>query len=152
LPSPSLFKRRGQGMSSSNIAMNKTVVGAAKELCRDLRKRSTRSEQLFWHAVRKRKVLGKKFLRQFPIFFKYIDKETFFIADFYCHEKRLVVEIDGKNHDLQKEYDELRSYIINNLGINVIRFRNGQIVNNLEGVLVRLKTVLYEGTHPESLS
>jgi len=132
--------------------MNKTVVRAAKVLCRDLRKRSTRSEQIFWDAVRDRKILGKKFLRQYPIFFQYTNRNAFFIADFYCHEKRLVVEIDGKNHDLQKEYDELRSYIINNLGINVIRFRNGQIVNNLEGVLVRLKTVLYEGTHPESLS
>jgi len=130
--------------------MNKTVVRAAKSVCRDLRKRSTRSEQIFWDAVRNRKILGKKFLRQYPIFFEYMNQKRFFIADFYCHEKRLVVEIDGKNHDLQKEYDELRSYIINNMGINVIRFRNGQIVNNLERVLVRLKTVFYEGTHPES--
>ncbi|MCJ7458208.1 MAG: endonuclease domain-containing protein [candidate division Zixibacteria bacterium] len=132
--------------------MNKTVVRAAKSVCRDLRKRSARSEQIFWDAVRNRKILGKKFLRQYPIFFEYMNQKRFFIADFYCYEKRLVVEIDGKNHDLQKEYDELRSYIINNMGINVIRFRNGQIVNNLERVLVRLKTVFYEGTHPESLS
>jgi very-short-patch-repair endonuclease len=114
--------------------MNKEVVRVAKGVCRDLRKRSTRSEQIFWDAVRNRKILGKKFLRQYPIFLEYMNQKRFFIADFYCHEKRLVVEIDGKNHDLQKEYDKLRSYIINNLGINVIRFRNGQIVNDLEEV------------------
>ncbi len=139
-------------MSSSNIAMNKTVVRAAKKLCRDLRKRLTQSEQIFWDAVRNRKILGKKFLRQYPIFFKYINRNTFFIADFYCHENRLVVEIDGRSHDFQKEYDELRTYIINNLGIDVIRFRNKEIEKDIEKVLIKLKAILCERTHPKSLS
>ena len=132
--------------------MDKTVVRAAKRVCRDLRKKSTRSEQIFWDAVRNRKILGKKFLRQHPIFFEYMNQERFFIADFYCYEGRLVVELDGNTHDYQKEYDELRSYIINNLGIEVIRFRNRDIENNIGKVLIRLKTILGEGTHPESLS
>ena len=73
-------------MSSGKMGMSQSVVQKAKELCRELRKRSTRSELLFWQKVRNRKVLGKKFLRQYPIFFMYMDKKTFFIADFYCHE------------------------------------------------------------------
>jgi very-short-patch-repair endonuclease len=131
--------------------MRKHVADVAKRLCRDLRRRSTRSEQLFWQAVRSRKVLGKKFLRQFPIFFEYMDQETFFIADFYCHENRLVVEIDGKNHNYQRNYDELRTYIINNLGIEVVRFRNRQIEREIDKVLEKLRAVLIHGTHPESL-
>ena len=132
--------------------MKRNVAEAAKRLCRDLRGRSTLSEQLFWQAVRNRKVLGKKFLRQYPIFFEYMDKETFFIADFYCHENRLVVEIDGKNHDYQKEYDELRTYIINDLGIEVVRFPNKEIETDINQVLEKLRVVLIHGTLPKSLS
>jgi very-short-patch-repair endonuclease len=105
-----------------------------------------------WRAVRNRKVLGKKFLRQFPIFFEYMDKETFFIADFYCHENRSVVEIDGKNHDYQKEYDKLRTYIINNLGIEVIRFPNRKIETDIDKVLEELRAVLMQETLRKSLS
>jgi very-short-patch-repair endonuclease len=129
--------------------MSKSVVQVAKEACRELRKRSTQSEKLFWQAVRNRQVLGKKFLRQFPIFFEYMDKKTFFIADFYCHANRLVVEIDGKSHDYQEEYDELRTYIINNLDIEVVRFKNEEIERGMSDVVERLRQVL---THPKSLS
>jgi len=132
--------------------MNKTVVRAAKGVCRELRKRSTRSEQIFWDAVRNRKILGKKFLRQYPIFLEYMNQKRFFISDFFCHEDRLAVELDGMNHNHRKDYDELRSYIINNLGIKVIRFRNREIENDIERVLLKLKTKLTERTHPESLS
>jgi len=78
-----------------------------------------------------------------------MNKKTFFIADFYCHESRLVVEIDGKSHDQKKEYDELRTYIINDLGIEVVRFRNEEIEKDMEKVLETLKQIL---THPKSLS
>jgi very-short-patch-repair endonuclease len=139
-------------MSLIKTTMKKSVFQTAKELCRELRKRSTRSELIFWTEVRNRKILGKKFLRQYPIFLEYLNRKRFFIADFYCHEGRLVIEIDGKNHDYQKEYDELRSYIINNLGIEVIRFRKGDIENDIERILVRLKAILGERTHTLSLS
>jgi len=131
-------------MSSEDTTMRKALVQKVKELCRDLRKRSTRSERMFWNEVRNRRILGKKFLRQYPIFFEYLNQKRFFIADFYCHESQLVIEIDGKSHDYQKEYDELRSYIINNLGIEVIRFRNGDIENDIKEVLTKLKAVLGE--------
>ena len=122
--------------------MNKHVVQAAEELCRRLRKDPTRSETIFWSAVRNRKFLGKKFLRQHPLFLRFMDKDTFFIADFYCGGHHLVVEVDGKSHDYQKEYDALRTHIINTLRINVVRFRNDEIESDLPNVLKALEEIM----------
>ena len=132
--------------------MNRYVIQTAKQACRELRKKSTSSEQLLWQAVRNRKVLGKKFYRQYPIMFKYMDKERFFIADFFCYEPRLVIEIDGKKHDDQKDYDELRTHIINHLGIEVVRFKNDEIEYDLNRVLRILEDLLNGKTHPKPLS
>ena len=78
-------------------------------------------------------------MRQHPIRFEMDGRRRFFIADFYCHEKKLVLEIDGKIHQRQKDYDQLRTHIINTLGIKVIRFKNEEIEVNLELALDRLK-------------
>ena len=109
-----------------------------KQTVRKLRKNQTKSESMFWQAVRNRKLKGKKFLRQHPICFEIDGGRRFFVADFYCHEKRLVVEIDGKIHIRQKDYDGFRTHIINTLGIQVIRFKNEEIEMNLEAVLERV--------------
>ncbi len=122
--------------------MNQKVIQVAKKLCRDLRKRSTPSEQLFWEAVRNNKLLGRKFYRQYPLFFERDGKTAFVVADFYCHKPKLVIEIDGKSHDYQKDYDEMRSYMINLVGINVLRFKNGEVENNIQKVLNQLKEVI----------
>jgi very-short-patch-repair endonuclease len=78
------------------MSLNKKneLIEVAKIICRDLRKRQTKAEEIFWQAVRNRKFLGNKFLRQHPIFYDLKGKESFFIADFYCHEKKLIVELD----------------------------------------------------------
>jgi very-short-patch-repair endonuclease len=122
--------------------MNMLVYNTAIELCRKLRECSTPTEEKLWSALRHRKSLGKKFLRQHPIFFKYIQTQSFFIADFYCSERKLIIEIDGKSRDYQKEYDKLRAHLINALGIKVIRFKNSEIENDLPSVLERLEFVL----------
>jgi very-short-patch-repair endonuclease len=118
---------------------NQKLLNVAKQLSRELRKYSTKTESIFWKEVRNRKFLGKKFYRQYPIFFDMLGKETFFIADFFCFEEKFVVEIDGGYHTRQKEYDELRTYIINNIGIKVIRFKNEEIEKNIQEVLEKLK-------------
>jgi very-short-patch-repair endonuclease len=128
--------------------MNKFLFQKATETCRELRKRSTPSEENLWTALRNRKFLGKKFLRQHPLFFEYINTPSFFITDFYCSEHKLAIEIDGKSHEYQKDYDELRTHIINALGINVIRFKNEEIDNDLTDVLKRLEDILAQRTHP----
>jgi len=123
-------------MSLSNDPRLRQV---AKQLCRDLRKKQTNAEKIFWEAVRNRRFMGLKFYRQYPIFVDVDGRETFFIADFFCFEKKLVVEIDGKIHDYRKDHDDLRTEIINRKGIDVIRFKNEEIEKNVDAVLRRLK-------------
>ena len=115
---------------------------SSKELCRKLRKNLTPAEKVFWQVVRNRKVSGKRFLRQYPIDFEMGFQKRFFIADFYCHEAKLVVELDGKIHELQKEFDDFRSSIIETLGITVIRFRNEEVLENIEEVIKKVKELL----------
>jgi len=121
-----------------SLSFDPRLRQVATQLCRDLRKRQTNAEKIFWQTVRDRKFSGLKFYRQYPLFFDYLGKETFFIADFFCHEQRLIVEIDGKIHDYRKDHDQLRTFIINMMGIEVLRFRNEEIENDLGGVLMRL--------------
>jgi very-short-patch-repair endonuclease len=115
---------------------------SAKVICRTLRKNSTEAEKRFWVEVRNRRFYGRKFLRQHPLFFRHQEKTVFCIVDFYCHEHRLVVEIDGKNHNYQKEYDTLRTHMINTMGIKVIRFGNDEIKNDMSNVLKKLEFIL----------
>ena len=98
-----------------------------KTTARNLRKSQTPSEALLWNLLRDRRLAGKKFLRQHPIRFGYYGEMRFFIADFYCAEEKLVVELDGPIHELQQDYDLLRTWIINQLGIKVIRFKNVEL-------------------------
>lgn len=114
----------------------------AKSLARKLRKNSTNAEKIFWEAVRDRRFCGKKFYRQKVIFFNHYGTQRFFIADFYCHELKVVIELDGGVHKQQKEYDEIRSEIINSKGIKVIRFNNEEIEENINLVLINLKKTI----------
>ncbi|HSW59524.1 MAG TPA: endonuclease domain-containing protein [bacterium] len=113
-----------------------------KIVVRSLRNNQTESEKIFWNAVRQRKVMDLRFLRQHSFTFLYNNKERFFIADFYCAKKKLVVEIDGKIHEKQKDYDELREYIIQSLGYKVIRFTNEDIQHDLDNIVKKLEKEL----------
>jgi len=108
---------------------------------RDLRKNQTSSENRLWQCLRNRKLEGKKFYRQHPIKVNHDGKVGYYIADFYCHEKSLVIEVDGKIHENQKEYDEYRTFIINQLGIRVFRLKNEEL-NNISAVVGKIKAVL----------
>lgn len=119
----------------------KKLVEVAKVVCRDLRKNSTKAERIFWEQVRNRRFCGKKFYRQYPIFHDITGKETFLIADFFCFEEKLIVELDGKYHQYRLKEDEERTKILNHLGLSVIRFTNGEIINDLENVLLSLLTL-----------
>lgn len=108
------------------------------ERVRTLRWNMTSAERVFWEAVRYRK-LGTTFHRQKPLRFMLKNKPRYFIADFMCKEHKLVIEIDGKIHESQQEYDEARTYVINALGYKVIRFTNDQIFNNLQDCINEIK-------------
>jgi len=96
---------------------------------KELRKNMTEPEKLLWEKIRNRKLGGLKFRRQHPI--------SMFIADFYCHEIKLVLELDGKIHDSEdnREYDEGRTAELGYLGVRVIRFTNEEIINSIDKVL-----------------
>jgi leucyl-tRNA synthetase len=113
------------------------------QLARDLRKNQTDSEKLLWQNLRNRKLNGFKFNRQFPIVYgrNFDGTSLFFIADFYCHEKKLIIELDGKIHEFQKEYDKERDSILNQLGLNVIRIKNEEL-ENISQVLEKISNQL----------
>ena len=112
-----------------------------KYISRELRKNQTISEKVFWNLVRNKKMLGYRFLRQYVIKVGYENSDRYFIVDFYCSKKKLVVEIDGKIHENQKEYDNIRTKIINELGINVIRIKNDEL-NDVESIKRKLMKYL----------
>lgn len=118
------------------------LVPIAKEICRELRKNQTKAEQIFWENVRDRRFFRLKFYRQYPLFVDDNGRETFLVADFYCHEKRLVVEIDGKIHEHRKNHDQLRERLIHENAIVVRRFKNEEIEYDIRGVMRRLQVFL----------
>jgi len=123
------------------MSLNKKVELAeiAKSICRELRNNPTKAERILWERLRRKKICGKKFLRQFPFFHDITGKESFFVGDFYCHEKKLVVELDGKYHKYRLKEDEERTRILNHLGLRVIRFTNEEVINNIDYVLSEIK-------------
>jgi very-short-patch-repair endonuclease len=106
------------------------------EKARELRKSMTESEQLLWQHLKKRQLNGYKFRRQHPM--------AKFIADFYCHSVKLVIEVDGGIHRIKdrKEYDILRTNELDQLGVTVIRFTNEEVENNIELVLKKIAAVI----------
>lgn len=112
---------------------------ANKKNARRLRKRATVAEKKIWSLLlRKKKLEGFHFLRQKPL--------DNYIADFYCAELLLVIEIDGKHHlgEGVREYDERRTYVLNQYGIEVVRYSNSQILEHFECVEKDLKEKVKE--------
>jgi leucyl-tRNA synthetase len=115
---------------TNDTAMNKKLP-IQIEFARALRKNQTDQGELMWASLRNRKLLGFKFLRQHPMLVrKELNRNTFYIADFYCAEKKLVVEIDGPIHENQKEYDEARDLAMKAYGLEIMRFKNEMVENN----------------------
>ena len=108
--------------------------GETAEFAKLLRKRMTLCEKVLWERLRRKNILGVRFRRQHPI--------GFYIADFYCHELSLVIEVDGEIHKRkeQKEHDENRSSEIDRLGIRVIRFTNNEIRNHIGQVMQKIRS------------
>jgi very-short-patch-repair endonuclease len=105
---------------------------------RELRQEMTPAEKALWALLRNRKLWGWKFRRQWAI--------SIYIADFYCHEIRLVVELDGEVHDdsRQAAHDENRDLYLRFLGHEVLRFTNRQVFEEPDSVLNRIAEVAAE--------
>jgi very-short-patch-repair endonuclease len=104
------------------------------QFARALRKHPTRAEDILWTRLRGSRFEGAKFRRQVPI-----DR---YVVDFYCHAAKLVVELDGKQHEWFADYDSGRTEILERLGIRVIRFTNDEVCNDLDAVLARIRAEL----------
>ena len=133
-----------------SLNSRKKLVEVAKVVCRDLRKRSTIAEQILWKELRNRKLLNLKFYRQYPLFYDLSGKESFFVADYYCFEAKLIIELDGEIHKYKLKDDEYRTDILKSLGLKVIRFKNEELEINIKLVLEKIKNEL--STHPKSFS
>ena len=96
---------------------------------KDLRMNETEAEKLLWEKLKNNQLEGFKFRRQHPI--------SLYIADFYCHKLKLIIEIDGEYHFRKEQIpkDEERTKVLEFNGVNVIRFSNDEVLNSLEKVL-----------------
>jgi len=117
-----------------------------KKHVRELRLNMTNSERLLWQHLRNRKLSGYKFLRQHPVVYKADFKGlNYFIADFYCDEKKTIAELDGGIHDTRKEYDKFRDDVMKEMGIKVLRIKNDDL-NNIDRVMHIIKSFLTQNT------
>jgi very-short-patch-repair endonuclease len=91
-----------------------------------LRKNSTDAERMLWQHLRLRQLGGYKFRRQHPL--------ERYIVDFICLEKRLVIEIDGGQHNVRGAYDAERTAWLESQGFRVLRFWNSQVLKEIEAV------------------
>ena len=120
-----------------------SIKQIALVVSRDLRKNQTPAEIFFWEKVKDKKFLGHKFLRQHPLFYEFYGNKKFFIADFYCGELRLIIEIDGGIHEKQADYDRTRKEILEiQKNYKVIRFKNEEVLNDINKVMFNLKSVI----------
>jgi molybdenum cofactor cytidylyltransferase len=99
--------------------------------------------------LRNKKLLGLKFLRQHPIVYGSDEfSPDFFVADFYCEERKIIIELDGKYHNFQKDFDANRDSILSELGLRTLRIENEEL-KNISVVLVKIKEFV---THPPAPS
>jgi very-short-patch-repair endonuclease len=102
-------------------------------LAKQLREKMTQAEILMWDKLKDKQYKGYKFRRQHPI--------HKFIVDFYCHELKLIIEIDGKYHESeeQKNRDLNRTELLKFQGLSEIRFTNEEVMNDIGSVLKKLE-------------
>ena len=116
-----------------------TPVEQSKQLTqrvRELRRNQTEAEKILWMKLRNRQVNGVKFRRQQPI--------GPFIVDFVSLEKKLVIEVDGGQHNLSPTInsDQNRTAYLEEQGFEVLRFWNNDVMKNIESVLERISEIL----------
>ena len=117
------------------------------DFAKRLRRNQTDAERVLWFRLRDRRLAGWKFKRQVPI-----DR---YVVDFFCAEARLIVEIDGGQHDQNGERDRDRTTALEAMGYLVLRFWNNDVLHNTEGVLETILSTINQSRpdppHPNPL-
>ncbi|MBN2774888.1 MAG: endonuclease domain-containing protein [Prolixibacteraceae bacterium] len=125
------------GELDKNMYYGATAITLKK--AKKLRLNMTNAEKLLWEKLNRKQLLELRFRRQHPI--------NIYIVDFYCHEYKLVVELDGGIHKSQKDYDKSRSEDLGMFGLKVIRFKNSEVENDIDEVILKIKnSILNLGT------
>ena len=126
-------------MDKNSLQSENMWKGASPKIfsnAKKLRDNATEAEEKLWLAVKNNQIEGFKFRRQHPL--------SFYIADFYCHALKLVIEIDGGYHldEEQRLLDEKRTSDIEFQGLKVIRFTNDEVLVQLPEVIDKIKAFI----------
>ncbi|HMD68055.1 MAG TPA: DUF559 domain-containing protein [Chitinivibrionales bacterium] len=121
-----------QSKASSGVILLQRVDKYKLRQARDLRQKMTGAEANLWEKVRRKQILGLKFRRQQII--------EGFIVDFFCHQAKLVVEVDGGIHtsEEQKKIDEHRRNVFALRGLEEMRFHNQEVLTSIENVVKQI--------------
>ena len=116
-----------------------------KERRQELRQKQTEAEKALWKRLRNKGFFGVKFFRQFSV--------GAYVVDFYCPTYKLAIELDGGQHanEENKEYDDVRTEYLISMRIDVIRFWNNEVIQNMEGVLKEIEKKLNIKSTPPDL-
>jgi len=140
-PSPLWGKGRVRDLKPSPLRGEGRVRGTVQEkprrYARHLRREQTDAKRTLWWRLRDRQLSGAKFRRQHPV--------GPFITDFCCPEVKLIIELDGGQHAVQREADAQRTAFLEAHGYRVLRFWDNEVLANICGVLERIAEAL---THP----
>jgi very-short-patch-repair endonuclease len=101
---------------------------------KELRNNQTQAERILWSRLRANKLRGFHFRRQHPLYG--------YIVDFYCHQAKLIIEVDGSVHDAQQQYDKERTTQLESLGLRIVRFTNNEVEHGLRGVMLKIANLL----------
>jgi very-short-patch-repair endonuclease len=121
-----------------NIVIGQKVTSVKVQRAKELRSQMTQEEKILWQHLRANKLNGLHFRRQQII--------NGFIADFYCHAARLVIEVDGEIHQQQAEYDAERDQVLSARRLRLLRIKNEEVKQNLDRVLARIAKACSEET------
>lgn len=130
-------------------SVNRDMYFGAKpdlfRLAERMRRNPTEAENILWKHLKKFRSTGFIFRRQHPI--------NFYIADFYCHKLKLVIEVDGEIHETEqaREHDDGRTGHLEHFGIKIIRFTNDDVIRSEELVIKQIKIYLDESASPALL-
>ena len=127
----------------ASAEMKKHPSEGARDRARALRRAMTEAENCVWRMLRARQMDQFRFRRQVPI--------GRYITDFACHEARLIVEIDGGQHDPSSPRETERSRFLQNEGYRVLRFWNNDILANPDGVYETIAGELGPNTPTQTL-
>jgi len=125
-----------QNLKGKLVIERNMFYGARKSIflkAIELRNNPTRAEKIRWEYLKNKDLFNLRFKRQHPI--------DIFIADFYCHQYKLVIEVYGEIHNNPdtQEYDEGRKFEMEKFGIRILRFSNTEVLENIDNVIARIK-------------